>query len=56
LLGVIAVGFLLAMHFSISLSRLAGQNQRLAQELALLRHELERVRAGDRPANQLGEG
>lgn len=52
LLGVIAVGFLLAMHYSVSLSRLAEQNQRLAQELALLRHDLER--AGGR--NQLGEG
>jgi len=57
LLGVIAVGFLLAMHYSVSLSQLAEQNQRLAQELALLRHDLER--AGGRNqlgANQLGEG
>ena len=37
LLAVIGIGFFLAMHYSISLSRLAEQNKRLAQELALLR-------------------
>lgn len=42
LLGVIVVGFLLAMHYSISLSRLSEQNKRLAQEVALLRDELAR--------------
>lgn len=41
LLAVIVVGFLLAMHYSISLSRLADQNKRLAQEIALLRQRLE---------------
>jgi hypothetical protein len=41
ILGVIGVGFLLAMHYSISLSRLADQNKRLAQEVALLRQRLE---------------
>jgi len=67
LLGVIAVGFLLAMHYSVSLSQLAEQNQRLAQELALLRHDLERaggrnqlganqLGANQLGANQLGEG
>ena len=40
LLGVIALGFILAMHFSISLSRLSEENKTLAQELALLRLEL----------------
>jgi len=40
LLVVVVVGFMLAMHYSISLSRLAEQNKRLAQELALLRHEV----------------
>lgn len=39
LLGGIVLGFLLAVHYSISLSRLAEQNKRLAQELALLRHD-----------------
>jgi hypothetical protein len=43
LLGVIAVGFLLSIHYSISLSRLAEQNKRLAQELALLRQQLDRA-------------
>lgn len=41
LLGVIVLGFALAMHYSISLSRLAEQNKRLAQEVALLRHRVE---------------
>jgi hypothetical protein len=41
LLGIIVLGFLLAMHYSVSLSRLAEQNKRLAQELALLRNQIE---------------
>src|SRR5687767_10041688 len=41
LLAGIGLGFLLALHFSVSLSRLADQNTRLAQEVALLRHEME---------------
>lgn len=45
LLGVIVLGFALAMHYSISLSRLAEQNKRLAQELALLRHRVESLDA-----------
>jgi hypothetical protein len=40
LLGVIVAGFLLAMHFSVALSRLTEQTKRLAQELALLRREI----------------
>ena len=43
LLGMIGVGFLLAMHYSISLSRLVEQNKRLAQEVALLRHQLDQT-------------
>jgi hypothetical protein len=39
LLGGIVVGFLLALHYALSLSRLAEQNKRLTQELALLQHE-----------------
>ena len=45
LLGIVVIGFFLAMHYSISLSRLAEQNKRLAQEIALLRFRLEK---GDR--------
>lgn len=41
LLGVIVLGFFLAMHYSMSLSRLAEQNKRLAQEVALLRYQLD---------------
>ncbi len=40
LLGAIIVGFLLAMHYSVSLSRLSEQNIRLAQEIALLKQRL----------------
>lgn len=40
LLGAIFLGLVLAMQFSVALSRLSEQNKRLAQELALLRLEL----------------
>jgi len=46
LLGAIVLGFLLSMHFSVALSRLAEQNKRLAQELALLRLSVEKL-SGD---------
>ena len=49
LLGVIVLGFALAMHYSISLSRLAEQNKRLAQEVALLRHQIESLTDGGGP-------
>lgn len=39
-LGALILGFLLALHFSLALSRLADQNKRLAQELALLKAAL----------------
>ena len=42
-LGLIILGFALAMHYSISLSRLAEQNKRLAQEIAILRHQIDRL-------------
>jgi hypothetical protein len=42
LLGILILGFLLSLHFSVSLSRLSEQNKRLAQELALLRLRLEK--------------
>jgi hypothetical protein len=41
LLAVIGLGFLVAIHFSISLTRLSEQNKRIAQELALLRLRIE---------------
>jgi hypothetical protein len=44
LLGSIFAGFVLSMHFSVALSRLSKENKRLAQEIALLRLELERGR------------
>lgn len=44
LVGAIFLGFLLSMHFSVALSRLAEQNKRLAQELALLRLTVEKLR------------
>jgi hypothetical protein len=42
LLGSIFAGFVLSMHFSVALSRLSKENKRLAQEIALLRLELNR--------------
>lgn len=48
LLAVIVVGFLLAMHYSISLSQLKEQSKKMAQEIALLRERLERNDAGVR--------
>jgi hypothetical protein len=45
LLGMIVLGFFLTLHYSMSLSRLADQNKRLAQEVALLRDELEGLRS-----------
>jgi hypothetical protein len=41
LLGVIVLGFVLAMHYSMSLSHLHEQNKRLAQEVTLLRQRVE---------------
>lgn len=49
LLGGLVLGILLAMHFSISLTRLAEENKILAQELSLLRLEVERVTDRDTP-------
>jgi hypothetical protein len=49
-LAAIVLGFLLAMHFSVSLSRLANQNKRLTQELALLRHAMEHSQTPSSPA------
>ena len=53
LLAVIVLGFALAMHYSISLSKLAEQNKRLAQEVALLRHQLESLPDAAKPRGQL---
>jgi hypothetical protein len=49
-LAAIVLGFLLAMHFSVSLSRLANQNKRLTQEVALLKHQLEPAPTPSPPA------
>lgn len=48
LLAFIGFGLILALHYSVSLSRLADENKRLAQEIALLRHQLDQ--AGGAPA------
>lgn len=53
LLGAIFLGFLIAMHFSVSLSALSEQNKALAQEVALLRWEISRAKRAD--ANQQEE-
>jgi hypothetical protein len=49
-LAAIVLGFLLAMHFSVSLSRLSNQNKRLTQEVALLKHQLEPTQTPSPPA------
>jgi hypothetical protein len=54
LLAVIVLGFLLAIHFSISLSRLAEQNKRMAQHIAILRHELEKATRKTEPQKDSG--
>ena len=55
LLAGIILGFFLSLHYSMSLSRLADQNKRLAQELALLRHDFElAARPPDQSAGQSG--
>jgi len=46
LLAAIILGFLLAMHFSIALSRLTEQNKRLAQEVAFLRLAISKDEGG----------
>lgn len=52
LLGTILMGFLLSLHFSISLSRLSEQNKRLAQEVAILRLEIEKSHLPDRATSE----
>lgn len=51
-LGVIVLGFFLALHYSISLSRLEDQNKRLAQEVALLRHRIDQGHVEDSQHHQ----
>jgi hypothetical protein len=53
LLLLLAV-FLILIEFSINISRLTEQNKILAQELALLRHELESVKAKKEGDNAVG--
>jgi hypothetical protein len=51
LLGSIFAGFVIAMHFSVALSKLSEQNKRLAQEIALLRLEIEQGKLA-KPASE----
>ena len=43
LLGMLVFGLLVAIHYSISLSKLMDQNKRLALEVTLLRHRLDQL-------------
>ena len=52
LLGILLAGTLLAIHFSVSLTRLDGQNKRLAQELALLTQRIESREPSRPPEDQ----
>jgi hypothetical protein len=52
-------GLVIALHYSVVLSTLTGQNKTLAQELALLREEVNRLRlersgGGKRPTGRRG--
>jgi hypothetical protein len=46
----LAFSLAMLLHLSVRLSRLGQENQTLARELALLRRELEELRAGRDPA------
>jgi hypothetical protein len=46
--------FLILIEFSINISKLTEENKVLAQELALLRHELEAVKAGKNADDPVG--
>lgn len=52
LLAGIVVGFILAIHFSLSLTRLSEENKRLAQELALLANRVEQSRVETDPSTE----
>ena len=45
-LFAILCGIMIALHFSVVISRLTKQNHALAQEMALLKQELEAVKTG----------
>lgn len=57
-LFLVALLFVLTilLHFSIVLTRLSQQNRELAQQLALLRHDLERVASVDEGDQRDDEG
>lgn len=48
-LFAVAIGFMLLilLHFSTVLTKLSRENKQIAQEVALLRYELARTRAGE---------
>lgn len=57
-LFLVALLFVLTilLHFSVVLTRLSQQNRELAQQLALLRHDLERVASVDEGDQNNDEG
>jgi hypothetical protein len=46
-------GMVIAMHFSVVISQMKKQNHALAQEVALLRHEVDRMRKPGRGSNRV---
>ncbi len=50
----LAFSLAMLLHLSVRLSRLGQENRTLARELALLRHELEELRAGREPDGAAG--
>lgn len=53
LLAILAgfFGMLLAIHYSLVISRLSGENRALAQDVALLKHELAELKRVPPPGN-----
>jgi len=52
----LAFSLAMLLHLSVRLSRLGQENQALARELALLRHDLEESRSGRTPAEAPAAG
>lgn len=45
------VGMVLAIHFTVVLSKLTAQNWRLTQEIGLLKRQIEEYRSSDTPSD-----
>lgn len=50
----LAFSLAMLLHLSVRMSRLGRENRTMARELALLRHEVEELRAGREPGGAAG--